>query len=210
MGLEGNGFAKMGSKDASTTTIERLGQTLRLRFEPRPLNAAAWIGGVVSFAAAGLIAFWVREPGLSVAFVTATGVATVIVAGASILIIRRAGTKMILTEFELEQRRIRISTELRGRGTQYVTFGFDDITELRVLQQTNKGSQIETLSLGVRGRPFINIADEQRDRAYSTKPFGTPLKDIADQIAVETGLPRGKPAAAGLAGVASMIGIRRS
>ena len=157
-----------------------------------------------------LVAFWMRQPGMSETLSIAVGIVTVLVAGLSFIIMRKSRTKIVSTEFDLRNRRIQIATELQGRETHYSEFSFYEVTEIRVLQQRSEGSQIETLSLGLLKKPFINIGEERRYRSYSMKPFGTPLKDVADLICKETGLPRGKPVAAGLSVLAAMIGMRRS
>lgn len=200
----------MSSTDSTTTSIERLETILRLRFEPKPFNAAILAGGVSFLGAAALVALWMTQPGMSETLFVAVGVATVLAAGLSFVIMRKSGAKVVSTEFDLRNRRIRIATELQGRETHHAEFSFDEVTEMRVLQQRSEGSQIETLSLGLRKKPFINIGEERRYRSYSMKPFGTPLKDIADLISKETGLPRGKPVAGGLSALAAMIGMRRS
>ena len=200
----------MGSKDTNFTTLERKGRTLQLVYRPRPPKPVIWIAALVAMGVAVPMALWWREPDATVVVVAVALILGVFVLGFSLLILKGARLIGTTTTFDIDARRVDIVTETKGKPDIRVSMNFDDVTELRVLQQRSEGTQIETMTIAAGNAKPVIIATERSIRSYSVEPHTTRLKDFADRIAAETSLPRGKPQMGAVSGVAAAMGMKQS
>lgn len=192
-------------------TLEQSGPVATLRYEPKRGVQISSLLIVALAVVLGVVALKERIGTRSLLDLPLSTLAVVVAAAGFavglVVMVLQPGVRRKISVFDSAAARIRIVTE-RSRGANEVSeLAFEDVRELRLVDQKSRGSRQLTLTLIPKRGVWFNIAEERQGSFGEQPPMQ--LLAVVSELREATRLPGSEPLPKAMAMAGQLIGIKR-
>lgn len=186
--------------------LTRTDDALTLTHAPRPLNKPAAIAFCIFLCGAAIFGALRLNDGSMLSVLLIAGACILCIGGIWWTVTLKPLIDVTAT-FDLPARRVRVVTRRQRTADQAIDAPFDDVTDLRLLEQRSGSTLLHTLTLHLPGGRAVYLGGERTPAAMRASSSG--LKQMVSVIRDRTGIGGPSPLPGAIAAAAGSMGMRR-